>query len=499
MSDKSPYTIKVEDAGPARKRVSVTIASATVDTQLQQQLAAVSANVQLPGFRKGKVPRAVVEKRFGQAIGDETRNEIVKEALQEAISEHELDLLNNPEPSDETMPVVEPGKDFSFSVEMDIVPAFDLPDFGSIEIRKPLLEVTDEMINEEIERQCMRNGKGETLQDGFQPGDRMLGHASVLPKGEDEPVFTSENILVVLPEAGERGQVLGLLIDSLYDSYFKDASVGDTITIEVDAPDNHEREDVRGKTLVITYQLQVAERIEPLTIDQLVEAYSLGTTEVLNDQIKLAMEQRRDEEQATILRDQARMKLAEELDIEIPEKLSSYQVANQLESLRMRFMQQGLEADEVETKVAEAREDTERMATVGIKNMFIQRKVIKQYGIQVNEQEINAQIATLAAQRGVRPMEMHAHLAQTDQLRQLGAQIIENKAVDAMVQQMNVVEVSAEDWQNEASGSATTSKKKTTKKKTTKKKTAKKKTAASGDSKKKKKTSKKSSGKKSGS
>ena len=210
MSDTSPYTITVEDAGPARKRVSVTIASATVDTQLQQQLAAVSASVQLPGFRKGKVPRAVVEKRFGQAIGDETRNEIVKEALQEAITEHELDLLNTPEPSDESMPVVEQGKDFSFSVEMDIVPAFELPDFGSIELRKPQLEVTDDLINEEIERQCMRNGKGETLQDGFKPGDRMLGHASVLPKGEDEPVFVSENILVVLPEAGERGQVLGL-------------------------------------------------------------------------------------------------------------------------------------------------------------------------------------------------------------------------------------------------------------------------------------------------
>ncbi|MCH2149784.1 MAG: trigger factor family protein, partial [Phycisphaerales bacterium] len=109
MSDQSPYTINVEDAGPARKRVSVTISSSAVDAQLQQQLAAVSASVQLPGFRKGKVPRAVVEKRFGEAIGDETRNEIVKEALQQAIAENEFDLLNNPEPTEETLPVVERG------------------------------------------------------------------------------------------------------------------------------------------------------------------------------------------------------------------------------------------------------------------------------------------------------------------------------------------------------------------------------------------------------
>ena len=58
-----------------------------------------------------------------------------------------------------------------------------------------------------------------------------LEYVKLLPKGEDEPVFVSENILVVLPEAEERGQVLGLLIDDLYGTYFKDASVGDTITI----------------------------------------------------------------------------------------------------------------------------------------------------------------------------------------------------------------------------------------------------------------------------
>ena len=197
---------------------------------------------------------------------------------------------------------------------------------------------------------------------------------------------------------------------------------------------------------------------------------------MLNDQVRLALEQRRDDEQSSIMRDQARQKLADIVDVEIPDKLSSQQVAYQLENLRMRFMQQGLDTEEIETKIAESREDTQRMATVGIKNMFIQRKVIQQYGITVNEQEVNAQVAKLAGQRGMRPMELHAQLAQTDQLRQLNAQIMENKAVDSMVQQMEVTEISADDWKGMQEGDAKPAKKKTSKKSSKKagKKTAKK-------------------------
>ena len=125
-----------------------------------------------------------------------------------------------------------------------------------------------------------------------------------------------------------------------------------------------------------------------------------------------------------------------------------------------------------------------------IKNMFIQRKVIQQYGITVNEQEVNAQVAKLAGQRGMRPMELHAQLAQTDQLRQLNAQIMENKAVDSMVQQMEVTEISADDWKGMQEGDAKPAKKKTSNK--SGKKTAKKTSKKSGK-KTAKKTSKKSS------
>ena len=119
-------------------------------------------------------------------------------------------VRQQPEPTEDSVPEVENGRDFSFTVEMDVVPEFELPDFSTIEIIRPVLEVEAEHIDEEIERQCLRNGKGETLEGDFQPADRLLGRAVCTRKGEDEPFFTNEQTLIVLPDAGERGEILHL-------------------------------------------------------------------------------------------------------------------------------------------------------------------------------------------------------------------------------------------------------------------------------------------------
>ena len=489
MSESSQYQIVVEDAGPARKRITVTVPSAVVNAQLSNQMSTIGNSVDIPGFRKGKIPKAVIEKRFGDAVREETRNELVRDGLREAIESNNLEMLQQPEPTEDSVPQVESGNDFSFTVEMDVVPEFELPDFGGIEIIRPVLEVETEHIDEEIERQCLRNGKGETLESDFQPADRLLGRAVCTRKGEDEPFFTNEQTLIVLPDAGERGEILGLMIDDV-NGIFSKKAVGDVVSITIDVPEHYEREDIRGKTVEVEYQIHVAERIEPCTLDELVEAYQLPSADVLREQIQLALEQRRDEEQSIVLRDQAREKVIEQMDVPIPEKLSAAQVSNHLDRVRLGLLERGEDEQTIETQVAEAREDTERMADNGIKLMFLHQRLIKQYNLTVNEQEVNQQIVKLAMQRGVRPDELRANLVQNNQIQQIGTHIVENKAADAMAQQMKIVDMDAEEWKkrnDDATGGASNSKKKSTKKKSVaKKKTAGKKTTA------KKKSSKKS-------
>lgn len=482
MSDSTATTdafdIKVEDAGPARKRITITVPADTIQEKMNSSMGNLQTEAVLPGFRKGKAPKHLLERRFGSAMEDETIQNLVREGYEKAIEDNKIVALGDADiDGGHDSLKLEAGKPLTFTVEVDVVPDFELPDFSSFEIVRPLLEVEDEHIDAELGRQCMRAGKAERIEDGFQPMDRMLGSISVVAKGEDEPVFSHDQALVVLPEAGENGQVLGLVIPDMA-SIFSSAKVGDTITMTATGPDTHEREEFRGKDLTISYTIHLCERINPATQEELIEQFNLGSEEVLREQIRLALEQRRDEEQSSVLRQQALEQVVEAVDFELPEDFSGNQIQQEIDRTRHEMMASGnLDPDEVEVKMAEMRDDTEKGIRRRLKAFFIQQRLATHFEVQVNENEINSRIVALAMQRGLRPEHVRSELAKSGQLHTLGGQVRDDKATDAMVAQMTINDMPVDEWNAlHAEGKAPSggAKKKTSTKKTAKKAPAKK-------------------------
>jgi FKBP-type peptidyl-prolyl cis-trans isomerase (trigger factor) len=267
---------------------------------------------------------------------------------------------------------------------------------------------------------------------------------------------------------------------------FKAIKVGDEVTITATGPDAHEQENFRGKKLTIKFTIHVCERINAATKDELVEQYSLGTQEVLREQIVMALEQRRDEEQASIMRRQGLEKITEAVDFELPERASGIQMQRELDRMRHEMASSGdLTPDEVEIKLAEAREDTEAGMQLRMKSYFILQRLAMHMETQVHESEINARIAAMAMQRGLRPDHVRSELAKAGQLPVIGSQVRDDKAADAMVAQMSIKDIPAKEWgdmiktneggtKKKASTKKTTTKKASTKKASTKKTSTKK-------------------------
>lgn len=440
--------VKIEDIGPAMKRVTITVPAETVAEKIGISIETLAAQTELPGFRKGRAPKALLERRFGTAVREETRNQIVAEAYSQAIEAHKLRPVGDPEP---TTPMdelkLEEGKPLTFSLDVEIVPEFQLPELEGIEIKRPILEITDEHVQSEIERQQLNLGEPEEIEGDFQKNDRIIGYATATRKGEDEPFFQHDEVLVIHPgeENGGQGQVLGLLIDNLADK-LKDKRVGDTIEIDVTAPEGHEREDIRGKQLHIVLQVRRAERINPASVETVLQSYGMPSEDVLREQIKMALDQRLQQEQIGAMRDQLYEHLIDAVDFDLPEKLSERQAERILYQHQIELLYRGVSPEEVEEHLARARSQSKELARRQLKRLFLMQRLADHFEIQVSEQEVNGRIAGIAAQRGMRPEQLRSELAQADRLGELTLQIREHKTADRIIGQAKVTDISSEEW-----------------------------------------------------
>ena len=172
---KLDVEISITESAPCTKRIALSVPAKTIDQRLEHALSAFMSTANFPGFRKGKAPRALVEKRVGDALLNETRGQLISEAYSRAIEDHNLRPISEPRPVDgDAMPELVRGKPFKFAVEIEVAPDFSIPEFGNFEVRKPIIEVGAEHIDGEILRQSYRWGTPTRTEGPFEHLDRML-------------------------------------------------------------------------------------------------------------------------------------------------------------------------------------------------------------------------------------------------------------------------------------------------------------------------------------
>jgi trigger factor len=477
---EAPPEVKIEEVGPATKRLTITVSSDAVQAKLQESMGTLAAEAVLPGFRKGKAPKQLLEKRFGTNVRSEAKNQLIADAYGQAVEAHKIQPVGDPEPTDAEIDLVD-GKPLTFVVEVEVIPEFEPPDLEGIEIMRPQMEITEALIDHELQRQLLRMGTSNRIDADLQAGDRVAAAVTVSREGQEAPDVSDDNALLVVPPADEGGPVLGLYIDDL-GKRLAGQRVGETLTIETTGPEGHELEDLRGAKLAVSMRLTAAERPEPVTKEQMIEAFGLGNEANLHEQIKLALEHQRDEEQAAAMREQVHRALQNAVEFELPVKLSARQVARNLEGLRFELLNQGLGPDEVETRLAKVRTDSEAQTRQRLKLFFLLHRLADHFKIEVSEQEVNGRIAAIAGRHGQRPEQLRAELVRTGRVGEVARMVREHKTADRVIAQAKVKEISAEEWNElvRAQEGGPTAKKTTTKK--TKKKTAK--TAAGGTKKK---------------
>lgn len=449
MSDSAtievPNKVSVADAGPSRKKISIEIPAETVTQKLKGSVDLVLSEASLPGFRRGKAPRWLVEKQFGGALRKEAKTELVSAAISKAVTDLNLQVLGSYPTESLAKAEVAEGKALAFEVEVEVLPEFELPELAGIAVKKPNIPITNEMVDDELKKLCINEGSLES-RDVAQAGDYCTGHAVM--KGKDGTEFYNlKGAVIQIPTEDKEGK--GMVLGIMVDDFSKQAGLpkpGDTVTIKAKGPENHEVEGIRNNDLTVTFTVDRVDRIIPASAAQLSQAMGFNDEDGIKGLIRDRIDQRISIQQKSVMHQQIAKHLVGTIKMDLPERMTAQQAERTLQRRRLELMYRGVDQTKIEEHMAEIRRTSGDAASFELKLFFILHKAGQKLNVGVTEQEINYRIAQIAQQRGVRPDKLRAELIQSNQINGIYTQLGEHKTLDAILNIATVTEMSADEF-----------------------------------------------------
>jgi trigger factor len=443
QEEQFQYAIKIEDAGPATKKVVVEIPAERIAQKLDEQYKELRSQAAIPGFRPGHAPQKLVEKRFGEDIKEQVRRTLISESYEQAVEKNQLQVIGEPQfdnPDDIKLP---DSGGFSYSFSVEVQPEIKLPDLANLKVRKPKVEVTEENVNQAMQNLREQQGMLVPVEDrGVENRDHIIGDIHLKLDG-NVIGHQHDSQLQSRP-----GRINGIDVPDL-DKKLEGARSGETRSFKVQVPETHPQEQIRGKEIEIEIAVKDIKKLELREIDEeFLSELGFENEQQLRDALKEQMVERINFDVANAMREQVYKHLLENTPIELPAKLSDKQEQRVVSRRAVDLMMRGVPRDQVEANIEKLRGGAKDEAVKELKLFFILEKIAADQGTDVGEDELNGRVAMLAAQRGVRPEKLRQQMAKDGTLANMYIQMREQKAVDKLLESAQIEEVDLSAEQN---------------------------------------------------
>jgi trigger factor len=393
----------VEQLSATRVKITVEVPFTDLKPSMDKTYAEVARSVNIPGFRRGKVPPMVIDQRFGRgAIIQEAFNNSWQGFYGAAVTENKLAPLAQP---DVEVTKLEDGDVIEFTAEVDVRPEFDLPDFSALQAQVDALDVPDTLVDGQIDLLRNRFGSRETVERPAAEGDIVT--ISLVASRDGEPLAdaTADDVEYTIGS--------GQMLDGL-DEAVIGLSAGESATFSstlVSGPLKDEEADIQ----VTVSNVQKAEL--PEADDAFAqEASEFDTMEELRANVKERLTRMARLEQASQARDAVLETLIGQLDIEVPEHLLNSEIDGRRRQITEQLAQAGLTVEQYLADIAEDQTedefwtDLENRGEQALKAQIVLDKVADESAIDVDQNDLTQHILRKAQTEGVPPQQIADHL-----------------------------------------------------------------------------------------
>ncbi len=429
--------VDVKETGACTKHLTFEIPTDEISQTREEYFREVIKDLHLPGFRRGRVPRSLAEKKFGTKIQEEIKNELINKSISDAYEKHNIRALGNPDIQNTKFT---PDAPMTFELDTEVEPEFELPDFRKFEITKPRPDVTDDEVTRTVESIRQRLAQYKPVEDRTaQDDDFIEGEAVLIKDGADAnkfPVYTQVSL------------------DKLNNSYtiikgkdkLKGANKGDTIELRIELPDNHQFADIEGTEVDCTLSVNSIVSVElPDLDDEFAARIGLKTIDEFKENIQKRLLSEKESATESKVEDDIITKLVESVVCELPEKA----LENTRINLKSDFQQrlQYLPPDMQSKQMEEYEKNLEENARNTLKSYIIINRIAEAEKIDVNRDDLESFINRASRSSGRTHEQILQDIAENQRMQSVYSGIVDRKVIDFLKKNVTITEEdnSAED------------------------------------------------------
>ena len=428
---KLTQTVEVTDVGPCKKHIKVTVDRKPIDDRFNDKYKELmqDGSAQLNGFRPGKAPRKIVERRYKTSVTDQVRTEVLMASLEQLATENQISPLSPPDINPEKLEIPAEGP-FIYEFDVEVRPEFELPEYRGMKLRRPVRTFAPKDIEDEQRR----------LLEPF---------GQVVPKGEGSTVDLNDIIVAdvkttigdrtlnELKEIRVKVERRLVLNDGVAEDFLKElkgAKAGETRNVAITLSEQVADAALRGHKLNAAFSINDIKTVrQPELTQALLDRFGVSNEELLKEVIEIGLQRRLEYVQRQYARQQILGKISESSKWELPQDLLARQAKKALARKVMEMRNAGLSDEAIMGRRKLLDQDIIASTAAALKEHFVLQKIAEVEKLEIEEADIDAEIERIADQNDESPRKVRARMEKEDLIEALATDLLERKALDIVL------------------------------------------------------------------
>ena len=440
--------VVITDAGPCKKHIKVTVNREDIDTRADEKISdlIVKDHAQVSGFRPGKAPRKIVERRFHKDVMEQVRAEVLMASLEQIADDYDVAPLAPPDINPDKIVIPESGP-LIYEFDVEVRPQFDLPNYKGLKLRRPVIKFTDADVDREMRR-------------------LLEPHGQLVPKPSPATVEVGDFITADLTsrigaqivnqakEVQVRVDPRLALKDGVADDFgakMKGAKAGDSRVVDIVLSDAVAAPNLRGTKVSATFDIKEVKTLRLPELDEaLLERFGVKTPEALHELVRVALDRRLEFDQRQSARKHVLDMINEASTWELPQDLLRRQARRAFAQRVLEMRNAGMSEQEITARQRLLQQDVLKSTAAALKEQFVLHKIAEVEKLEVGDEDVDDEINRIADRTDESPRRVRARLEREDMLEALAIELLERKALDLVLENAEYEDVVIATAQQEA-------------------------------------------------